>query len=87
MTLNPQNRIPDGVTVPYEGQTVDATAAVLARQKLEREAERERLAKLDAKWRPDVDMEAVNPEPVRSRLLAALLASDRSKAQDDRDAW
>lgn len=61
MTLNPRIQIPDGVTVPYDGQTVDATTAVLARQKAEREAHEEHLRKLDE-----------NPEPVWDRLWSWL---------------
>lgn len=72
MTLNPQNRIPDGVTVPYEGQTVDATQAVRDRHRAEREAERQRRAKLDERWRPDADLEAANPEPVWQRIASWL---------------
>ncbi|WP_427422635.1 hypothetical protein [Lysinibacillus fusiformis] len=66
MTLNPQRKIPDGVTVPFEGQTVDAAAAVLARQKAEREAAIERQ---NAKALKALDE---NPEPAWQRIASWL---------------
>lgn len=64
MTLNPQQKIADGVGEPYPGQTVDVVEAIRARHAAQDAAERERLAALDVL--------AENPEPVWQRLASWL---------------